>query len=73
MDVNRPLLADWGEYFAAQINKGTQVFTFCHSPDTLLAPDICRELHRLVAREAEVDPLPWDEIKPDEPEQPGLF
>jgi uncharacterized protein YecE (DUF72 family) len=73
MAVNRPLLGEWGVYFASQIQEGADVFAFCHSPDNLLAPDLCRELHRLVAHRIDIEPLPWDTLKPDVPEQPGLF
>ena len=73
MAVNSPLLGEWGIYFASQIQQGADVFAFCHSPDNLLAPDLCRELHRLVAHRMEIEPLPWDTLKPDVPEQPGLF
>ena len=73
MDVNRPLIEEWGRYFASQINEEADVFAFCHSPDNMLAPDLCRELHRLVSGQTEIEPLPWDTLKPAEPEQPGLF
>jgi hypothetical protein len=49
------------------------VFVFCHSPDNLIAPYLCRELHQRVAKDADIPPLPWDEIKPDIPAQPSLF
>jgi len=73
MAVNLPLLDEWGTYFASQIRDGANVFAFCHSPDNLLAPDLCRELHTLVAHQIDIEPLPWDTLKPDIPEQPGLF
>jgi uncharacterized protein YecE (DUF72 family) len=73
MSVNQPLLDEWGRYFVGQINDGADIYAFCHSPDNLLAPHLCRELHQRVAKGVEIPPLPWDELKPDEPEQPGLF
>ena len=73
MEINRPFLEDWGSYFASQINDGATVHVFCHSPDNLIAPYLSRELHQLVAGKADIPPLPWDEIKPDLPEQPRLF
>jgi len=73
MEINRPLLDEWGSYFISQIKSGADVFMFCHSPDNLIAPYLCRELYHSVAKDADIPPLPWDEIKPDIPEQPSLF
>ncbi|HLA08208.1 MAG TPA: DUF72 domain-containing protein [Anaerolineales bacterium] len=73
MEVNYPLLEEWGSTFASQMNAGADVFAFCHSPDNLIAPYLCRELHRRVAVELNVEPLPWDALAPDPPEQPSLF
>jgi len=73
MEINRPFLDEWGAYFASQIKTGANVFAFCHSPDNLIAPNFCRELQRRVAAQVIIPPLPWDAIKPDEPEQPSLF
>lgn len=73
LTVNRPLLDEWGGYFAAEIGRGAQVFAFCHSPDNMLAPDLCRELHRRVSSAVRVDPLPWDVLPPPEPGQGRLF
>ncbi|MBK9926750.1 MAG: DUF72 domain-containing protein [Anaerolineales bacterium] len=73
MEINRPLLDEWGDYFSAQIKGGADVFMFCHSPDNMIAPYLCRELHQRVAKDVEIAPLPWDAIKPDVPEQPTLF
>ena len=73
MEVNRPFLDEWGSYFSEQMKSGADVFLFCHSPDNLIAPYLCRELHLRVAKDVNIPPLPWDEIKPDIPEQPTLF
>lgn len=73
MEINRPFLEEWGRYLASQILDGASAYVFCHSPDNMLAPYVCRELHRLVAKEAEIEPLPWDDVKPETPEQPSLF
>jgi uncharacterized protein YecE (DUF72 family) len=73
MEINRPFLEEWGSFFSSQIKAGADVFVFCHSPDTYLAPYLCRELHSYVAREVKMMPLPWDEVEPDIPEQPRLF
>lgn len=60
MEVNRPLLEEWGSYFASEMKTGAEVFMFCHSPDNLIAPYLCRELHRLVGAQVNIAPLPWD-------------
>jgi len=73
MEINRPFLEEWGGYFAEQIKSGADVFIFCHSPDNMIAPYLCRELHQRVAKDVDIPPLPWDEIRPDIPEQPSLF
>jgi len=73
MEINRPFIEEWGSYFAEQIQSGADVYMFCHSPDNMIAPYLCRELHVRVAKDVRIPPLPWDEIKPDIPEQPSLF
>jgi len=73
LEINRPLLDEWGNYFSSQMKAGADVFAFCHSPDNLIAPYLCKELHQRVAKDIDIVPLPWDEIKPDIPEQPSLF
>jgi len=73
MEINRPFIEEWGSYFAKQIISGADVYMFCHSPDNMIAPYLCRELHARVAKDVRIPLLPWDEIKPDVPEQPSLF
>lgn len=73
LEINRPLLVEWGRYFSAEMKAGADVFMFCHSPDNLAAPDLCRELYQRVAGEVKIPPLPWDQLMPVEPEQPSLF
>lgn len=73
LSVNAPLLDEWGNYFAEQINDGAHVFMFCHSPDNLVAPYLCREVHARVAAKAQVNALPWDSLEPPDPEQGKLF
>lgn len=73
MEINRPFLEEWGSYLASQIRDGASAYVFCHSPDNMIAPYLCRELHQRVAREAEIEPLPWDDVRPEPPEQPSLF
>jgi len=73
IEINRPLLDEWGSYFSSQIKGGADVYAFCHSPDNMIAPDLCRELHQRVANEVDIPSLPWDDIKPDTPQQGVLF
>jgi uncharacterized protein YecE (DUF72 family) len=73
LEINRPFLDEWGSYFTSQINEGADVYAYCHSPDNMVAPTLCRELHQRVAKVVDVLPLPWDEIKPDIPQQGMLF
>jgi len=73
LEINTPFLAEWGNYFVAQLREGADVYAFCHSPENLTAPWICKELHERVAKEISIPRLPWDEIKPDIAEQPQLL
>ena len=73
LKFNIEFLDEWGSYFNSQMKAGADVFAFCHSPDNLIAPDLCRELHRRVSIDLDIPTLPWDSIKPNFPEQPALF
>ena len=73
LEINYPFLDEWGNYFVPQLREGADVYAFCHSPENLTAPWICKELHERVAREISIPQLPWDEIKPDIAEQPQLL
>ncbi len=73
MEVNRPLLDEWGNYFAGEMESGAEVFMFCHSPDNLIAPTLCREIHARVASRVGIAPLPWDSTFGTEFEQGKLF
>jgi uncharacterized protein YecE (DUF72 family) len=74
LETNLSLLDEWSQYFATQMKMGADVYTFCHSPDNLIAPEICRELHRRVDAQLPIPPLPWDTLAPDAaPLQPSLF
>ncbi|HEY5902273.1 MAG TPA: DUF72 domain-containing protein [Anaerolineales bacterium] len=73
MEQNRELLREWADRVAGEINQGADAFVFCHSPENLTAPHLCREFHRLVAEQANIAPLPWETLAPGAPEQPALF
>jgi uncharacterized protein YecE (DUF72 family) len=60
LEVNRPFLEEWGSYFVSQLQSGADVYVFCHSPENLVAPTLCRTLHQRVSREVDIPPLPWD-------------
>jgi uncharacterized protein YecE (DUF72 family) len=73
LQFNLPYLSEWADYFVSQMHDDVDVYVFCHSPDNLIAPNLCREFHHRVAKEINIPPLPWDLVKPIEPEQGRLF
>lgn len=73
MQINLPLLAEWGDFVAGQLKDGLDAFVFCHSPENLTAPWLCRKLHQLVADQITIPPLPWDETDSGTFEQGRLF
>ncbi|HVN16106.1 MAG TPA: DUF72 domain-containing protein [Anaerolineales bacterium] len=73
MEVNAPLLDEWGSYIASELRAGADAFVFCHSPDNMLAPYLCRELHQRIAQEIDIPSLPWGELASDSFEQGQLF
>jgi uncharacterized protein YecE (DUF72 family) len=73
MQVNLPFLNEWGDYVAGQLMDGLDAFVFCHSPENLTAPWLCRKLHQQVSGHVSIPPLPWDEIDSDVFEQGRLF
>lgn len=73
LNFNDPFLDEWEMYLASQLKEGADAYVFCHSPENLTAPLIARELYHRVAQHVDLPSLPWDELKPDVPEQPTLF
>ncbi len=73
MPINRPLLEEWAEHLAVELRGGTDAYVFCHSPEALIAPFICRELHAAVRRLVDIPPLPWDLAGKDAFEQDRLL
>jgi uncharacterized protein YecE (DUF72 family) len=73
MEINLPFLKEWGDFFAKEINQGENAFIFCHSPENLTAPWLCRRLYRQVADQVVLPPLPWDELESSTFEQGRLF
>jgi len=72
LEINRPFLDEWAEYITTHLRQGAEVYMFCHSPDNLAAPFLCRELHGRVSRELSLPPLPWDGIERNA-QQPRLL
>jgi uncharacterized protein YecE (DUF72 family) len=70
---NMPLRAEWSQYIAEELKQGADAYVFCHSPVNLTAPHLCRELYHLVAERVQLPPLPWDSLKPSQPEQAQLL
>jgi uncharacterized protein YecE (DUF72 family) len=64
--ANAPLLDEWAERLAGWLNDSATIYAFCHCPDETQSPSICRELHRRVAAQVNVDPLPWDSVERDD-------
>jgi uncharacterized protein YecE (DUF72 family) len=73
MKVNTPLLDEWGSFLTSQLRQGSDVFVFCHSPDNLLAPWLCREFHQRIAKSMPLPPLPWDDADSTNFEQARMF
>ena len=73
LKFNVEFLDEWGSYFISQMQNGADVFAFCHSPDNLIAPNLCRELYQRVSKDVDILPLPWDGIQPSNFEQGQLF
>lgn len=70
---NVEFMDEWVEYLVPQLQSGADAFIFCHSPESLSAPNICREFYARLSARIDLPPLPWDEIEPNVPEQPSLF
>ncbi|WP_158527270.1 DUF72 domain-containing protein [Pelagibaculum spongiae] len=45
---NLPWLEQWADKFALWITQGRQPYIFLHTPDNRLAPQMCREFHKLL-------------------------
>lgn len=73
LKFNVEFLDEWADYFISQLKTGADVYAFCHSPDNMIAPHLCREIHQRVKKQIDIPPLPWDDLKADGREQPGLF
>jgi uncharacterized protein YecE (DUF72 family) len=70
---NTALLAEWSDYLVSQLREGADTYVFCHSPDNMIAPYLCRNLHQHVAIQLSIPPLPWDETDANTLQQGRLF
>lgn len=73
MEQNEALLAEWAGYVASELSAGADAYVFCHSPENLAAPYLCRELYHRVAEKVDIPSLPWDEVDPKKFEQGQLL
>jgi uncharacterized protein YecE (DUF72 family) len=73
LEVNRPFLDEWAGHLVSQLQAGWDAYVFCHSPENITAPWLCRELYRRVAQVVPIAPLPWDKADASSVEQGRLF
>jgi uncharacterized protein YecE (DUF72 family) len=73
IELNVPLLEEWGDHFITQLKNGADVFMFCHSPSNFAAPYLCRKVYSRVEKEVAIQPLPWNELIDEDYEQGQLF
>jgi uncharacterized protein YecE (DUF72 family) len=73
MAYNVAFLDEWAEYLVSQLREGASAYVFCHSPDNMIAPYLCRELHQRIAAQVSIPPLPWDETDSTAFQQGRLF
>jgi uncharacterized protein YecE (DUF72 family) len=72
-EQNESLLEEWAVYVSSQLSAGADAYVFCHSPENLTAPYLCREFHRLVSEKVNIPALAWDEVDARNFEQGQLF
>ena len=70
---NAAFLDEWAGYLVSQLREGANAYIFCHSPDNMIAPYLCRELYQRVATQVTLPPLPWDETDATTLQQGRLF
>jgi len=73
VEANEAYLSEWGNYFIPQLQEGADVYMFCHSPNNLAAPWLCRKIYAQVEKEVDLPPLPWNEVDREDYEQGQLF
>jgi len=73
MQINAPFIDEWVSNQVNELRKGSDVFIFCHSPDNMIEPWLCREFHMRIAAKVNIPPLPWDENQAKQFDQGRLF
>jgi uncharacterized protein YecE (DUF72 family) len=73
MEQNISLIEEWAGHLAGWLGDGVAAYVFCHCPDERLDPWLCREFHKRVGDKIAIQPLPWDQLGPDTPQQARLF
>jgi uncharacterized protein YecE (DUF72 family) len=73
VEQNESLLEEWAGYVSSQLSAESDAYVFCHSPENLAAPYLCRDFHRRVAEKIILPPLPWDNVDAGNFEQRQLF
>lgn len=73
MEVNAPFLDEWAGRIAKALRSGSDAYVFCHSPETVAAPFVCRDLHTRLRRLIDIPALPWENLSQDRPEQQRLL
>jgi uncharacterized protein YecE (DUF72 family) len=73
MEQNIAPVDEWTTHLSAPVSAGSDAFVFCHSPDNLIAPHLCREFHRRMSSQVRLAPLPWDEADSSTLQQAQLF
>lgn len=72
--TNAPFLDFWADRLAQWLTRGITPYVFCHCPNEIHSPDICRELYQRVQRLSGLPDLPaFGEKGPAEIEQGRLF
>ena len=70
---NTAFLAEWAGYLVSQLQEGADAYVFCHSPDNMVAPYLCRGLHQRIATQVSIPSLPWGETDANTLQQGRLF
>ncbi len=73
MRINAPLLDEWAKRLATELRAGADGYVFCHSPETVAAPFVCRELYGRVRALIDIAPLPWEDTGQNHFEQQRLL
>jgi uncharacterized protein YecE (DUF72 family) len=73
IEVNTPYLREWVDFLVPQLRRDADVFMFCHSPNNLAAPWLCRKIYAWAEQEVDLLPLPWEQLGSESYEQGRLL